>query len=90
MGWSLKQVIVAIVLFLAVAGCTTIAPPVEPTTPTHRTKSVGTTTAPKVVKHKNVSAKKLLTPVKKETAPVIAPLGGGGAGGSGGGGGGWG
>ncbi|MBZ9934441.1 hypothetical protein LB570_30695, partial [Mesorhizobium sp. BR1-1-5] len=73
MGWSLKQVIVAIVLFLTVAGCTTIAPPVEPTTTKHRTKSVRTTTAPKVVKHKNVTAKKLLTPVKKETAPVIAP-----------------
>ncbi|TPJ13660.1 hypothetical protein FJW04_18695 [Mesorhizobium sp. B2-7-3] len=86
MGWSLKQVIVATVLSLTVVGCTTVAPPVEPTTTKHRAKSVRTMTAPKVVKHKNVTAKKLPTPVKKETAPVIAPLGGG----SGGGGGGWG
>lgn len=94
MGWALEQVIVATVLSLTVAGCTTIAPPLEPTTTKHRTNSVRTTTAPKVVKQKNVTAKKLLMPVKTQTTPVIAPLGGGGAGGSGGsgggGGGGWG
>lgn len=84
MGWALKQVVVATVLSLTVAGCTTIAPPVEPTTTKHP-KSVPTTTAPKVVKQKNVTAKKLLTPVKNETTPVIAPLGGSGGGGGGGG-----
>jgi hypothetical protein len=49
---------------------------------------VRTTTAPKVVKRKKVTAKKLIKPVQTETAPVVSPpLGGGG---NAGGGGGWG
>ncbi|MEW6629387.1 MAG: hypothetical protein AB1440_00810 [Pseudomonadota bacterium] len=54
----------------------------------HRTKHVGTTATPKVLRHKKVTAKKVIKPAKNETAPVIAPLGGGGGSG-GGGGGGW-
>ena len=86
-GWASKQAIVATILSgaLTVSGCTTIMPQPEPT-PQHRTKVVRTTTTPKVVKQKKVTAKKLIKPVSNETAPVIAPLGGGG----GGGGGGWG
>jgi hypothetical protein len=90
-GWASKQAIIATILsgVVAVAGCTTVMPKVEPSPPTkHRTKVVRTTTAPKVVKRKKVTAKKLVKPVQDETAPVITPLGGGGAGG--GGGGGWG
>ncbi|GLQ77537.1 hypothetical protein GCM10007881_10530 [Mesorhizobium huakuii] len=89
MGWALKQAIVVSILSgaLAVAGCTTVTPRVEPTpTARHKTKVVRTTTAPKVVSRKKVTAKKLIKPVQDETPAVIAPLGGG----SGGGGGGWG
>lgn len=70
-----------------------MTPKVEPAPAAkHRTKVVRTTTAPKVVERKKVTAKKLIKPVQTETAPVIAPVGGGGgSGGSGGGGGGgWG
>lgn len=84
----------------AVLGCTTVTPRVEPTpTARHKTKVVRTTTAPKVVNRKKVTAKKLIKPVQDETPPVIAPLGGGNGGsgsggsgseGSGGGSGGWG
>ncbi|MDX8463353.1 hypothetical protein [Mesorhizobium humile] len=42
------------------------------------------TTTPKVIKQKKVTAKKLIKPVKTETTPVIAPLGGSGGGGGGG------
>ena len=100
MGWASKHAIVATILSgaLAVAGCTTVTPKVEPVaTAKHRTKVVRTTTAPKVVQRKKVTAKKLIKPVQTETAPVIAPLGGGGGSGGtgsggtgGGGGGGWG
>lgn len=89
MGWASKQAITATILsgVLAVAGCTTVMPKVEPTpTAKHRTKVVRTTTAPKVVKRKKVTAKKLVQPVQNQTTPVIAPLGGGGNGGGGGGG----
>lgn len=97
-AWSSKHAIVATILSgaLAVAGCTTVTPRFEPApTAKHRTKVVRTTTAPKVVKRKKVTAKKLIKPVQTETAPVIAPLGGGGGSGGnggsgGGGGGGWG
>ncbi|MDX8523729.1 hypothetical protein RFM68_04340 [Mesorhizobium sp. MSK_1335] len=95
MGWVSKQAIVATILSgaLAVAGCTTATPEVEPTpTAKHRTKVVRTTTAPKIVKQKKVTAKKLIKPIQNETAPVIAPLGGSGGsggGGSAGGNGGW-
>jgi hypothetical protein len=66
-----------------------VTPKTEPPpTEKHRTKAVRTTTAPKVVERKKVTAKKLIKPVQTETAPVIAPIGGGGSGGSGGGGGG--
>ena len=87
MGRALKQVVIATFLSFAVAGCTTVAPRLEPAPTTkHRIKHVRTTTAPKVVKRKKVTAKKLVVPVKTETAPVIAPLGGSGSGGGGGGG----
>ena len=90
----MKQAIISTLLSLAVAGCTTVLPRVEPaptTTTKYRPKVVRTTTAPKVTKQKKVSIKKPVKPVEDETKPVIAPLGGGGgAGGSGGGGGGWG
>lgn len=96
-GWASKHAIVATILSgaLAVAGCTTVMPRVEPAPAAkHRTKVVRTTTAPKVVKRKKVTAKKLIKPVQTETAPLIAPLGGsggsGGGGSGGGGGGGWG
>lgn len=87
MGRALKQAIILTILSgaLAVAGCTTMTPKVEPT-PKHRTKVVRTTTAPSVVKQKKVTAKKLVKPVQTQTPPVIAPLGGGGSGGGGGGG----
>ena len=89
-GWASKRAIVATILSsaLAVAGCTTMTPRVEPApTAKHRTKVVRTTTAPKVVQRKKVTAKKLIKPVQQETAPVVTPtLGGSG----GGGGGGWG
>jgi len=93
-GRALKQAVIATFLSFAVAGCTTLAPSVEPAPTTkHRTKHVRTTATPKVVKQKKVTGKKLIKPVKNETAPVIAPLGGGngsGGGGNGGGGnGGW-
>lgn len=89
MGRALKQAVIATFLSFAVAGCTTQAPSVEPApTMKHRTKHVGTTATPKVLRHKKVTAKKVIKPAKNETAPVIAPLGGGGGSG-GGGGGGW-
>jgi hypothetical protein len=85
----LKQAVIATFLSLAVAGCTTVAPRIEPAPTTkHRTKHVRVTTTPQVVKQKKVTAKKPVKPVKNETAPVIAPLGGSGGSG-GGGGGGW-
>jgi threonine dehydratase len=90
-GWASKQAIIATILsgLLAVAGCTTMMPKVEPLPATkHKAKVVHTTTVPKVVKGKKVTAKKVIKPVQDETAPVITPLGGGGSGG--GGGGGWG
>ena len=88
MGRALKQAVIATFLSFAVAGCTTVTPRLEPAPITkHRTKHVRATTTPKVVKHKKVTAKKLVTPVANETKPVITPLGGsGGAGGGGGGG----
>lgn len=92
MGRALKQSIVASILScaLAVAGCTTMTPKVEPA-PTVKHKVVRTTTTPKVVKQKKVTGKKLIQPVQTETAPVVVPpLGGGSGGGGGGGGGGWG
>ncbi|CDX15243.1 conserved exported hypothetical protein [Mesorhizobium sp. ORS 3324] len=84
MGRALKLAIVASFLsgILAVAGCTTLMPKAEPA-PTTKQKVVRTTTAPKVVKQKKVTGKKLITPVQTETAPVVAPLGGGGGGGGG-------
>ena len=90
MGRALKQAVIATFLSFAVAGCTTLAPSVEPAPTTkHRTKHVRTTATPKVVKQKKVTAKKLIKPLQNETAPVVPPpLGGGGNGG--GGGGGWG
>lgn len=85
MGRALKQAVIATFLSFAVAGCTTVAPEVESAPPTkHRTKDVRVTTTPKVVKQKKVTAKKLIKPVKDETTPVIAPLGGSGGGGGGG------
>ena len=88
-GRALKQAIIATFLSFAVAGCTTVTPRLEPApTPKHRVKHVRTTTAPKVVKRKKVTAKKLIKPVADEVKPVITPLGGGGGAG-GGGGGGW-
>ncbi|MBZ9883771.1 hypothetical protein LB535_15565 [Mesorhizobium sp. CA10] len=86
-GRALKQAVIATFLSFAVAGCTTVAPTVEPApTAKYRTKVVRTTTEPKVkvVQQKKVTAKKLIKPVKNETAPVIAPLGGSGGGGGGG------
>ncbi|MDX8479749.1 hypothetical protein RFN28_14835 [Mesorhizobium sp. VK24D] len=62
-----------------------MAPKVEPA-PTVKHKVVRTTTTPKVVKQKKVTGKKLIQPVQTETAPVIAPLGGGNGGGNAGGG----
>jgi hypothetical protein len=83
-GRALKQAFIATFLSLTVAACTTIAPRVEPAPVTkHRTTQVRVTT-PKVVKQKKVTAKKLIKPVKNETTPVIAPLGGSGGGGGGG------
>lgn len=89
MGKVLKQAVIATLLSFAVAGCTTATPRLEPAPTTkHRTKHVRVTKAPKVVKHKKVTARKLVTPVQDEAKPVIKPLGGGGGAG-GGGGGGW-
>ncbi|TPI65677.1 hypothetical protein FJ420_14565 [Mesorhizobium sp. B3-1-3] len=86
-GRALKQAVIATFLSFAVAGCTTMAPSVEPAPTTkHRTKHVRVTTTPRVVKQKKVTAKKIVKPVKNETVPVIAPIGGGGNGGGGGGG----
>lgn len=93
MGWASKHAIVATILSgaLAVAGCTTVTPRVEPApTEKHRTKAVRTTTAPKVVERKKVTAKKLIKPVQTETAPVVTPPSIGGGNSGGGGGGGWG
>jgi hypothetical protein len=87
-GRALNQTVISTFLSLAIAGCTTVTPRVEPA-PKHRTKVVHTTTTPKVVRRKKATAKKLIKPVQTETAPVITPLGGGGGSG-GGGGGGWG
>jgi hypothetical protein len=88
-GRALKQAVIATFLSFAVAGCTTVPPRLEPASPTkHRTQHVRSTTAPKVVKRKKVTAKKLAEPVNNEAKPVIKPLGGGGGAG-GGGGGGW-
>ncbi|CDX60488.1 conserved exported hypothetical protein [Mesorhizobium plurifarium] len=90
-AWSSKHAIVVTILSgaLAVAGCTTVTPRFEPApTAKHRTKVVRTTTAPKVVKHKKVTAKKLIKPVQTETTPAVPPPAVGG--GNGGGGGGWG
>ncbi len=91
MGRAVKQALIATVLSGALAGltgCMSIAPKVEPTaTAKPRQKVVRTTTSPKIVKQKKVTAKRLVKPAE-ETAPVVVPpLGGGG---SGGGGGGWG
>jgi len=93
-GWALKQAIVATILSgaLAVAGCTTVTPRVEPTPTTkhqHRAKAVRTKTAPKIIKHKKVTATKLTEPAQTEAPPVVAPLGGGNGGGSSGGGSSW-
>ncbi|MBZ9708650.1 hypothetical protein LB543_18180 [Mesorhizobium sp. ESP7-2] len=88
MGRALKQAVIAAILSLAVVGCTTVTPRIEPAPATkHRTKQVRVTTAPNVVKQKKVTAKKLVKPVNDGPTPVIIqPLGGGGAGGGGGGG----
>jgi hypothetical protein len=84
-GGALKQAVIATFLSLLVAGCTTLVPSVEPAPTTqHRAKQVRVTTTPTVVKQKKATARKLIKPVKSETAPVIAPLGGGGGGGGGG------
>lgn len=93
-GWALKQAIVATVLSgaLAVAGCTTVTPTVEPTPATkhqHRARAVRTTTAPKTIKRKKVTATKLIKPAQNESPPVVTPLGGGSGGGSSGGGSSW-
>ncbi|AZO34467.1 hypothetical protein EJ072_08385 [Mesorhizobium sp. M2A.F.Ca.ET.046.03.2.1] len=72
-------------IFLAVAGCTTVAPRFEPApTAKQPTKQVRVTTTPTVVKQKKATARKPIKPVTSEPAPVIAPLGGGGGGGGGG------
>lgn len=85
MGRALKQAVIATILSLAVAGCTTVTPRLEPVPiAKHRTKHVRVTTTPTVVKQKKVTARKPIKPVKNETAPVIAPLGGSGGGGGGG------
>lgn len=89
-GRALKKAIIASILsgVLATTGCTTVPPKIEPApTAKHRTKVVRTTTAPKVIKRKKVTAKKPIEPVQNETPPVIAPLGGGGTGGGSAGGG---
>ncbi|WP_430691550.1 hypothetical protein [Mesorhizobium vachelliae] len=89
MGRALKQAVISTFLSFAVAGCTTVAPRVEPAPITkHRTKHVRVATTPKVVKQNKVTAKKVIKPVKNEPPPVIAPLGGSGGNG-GGGSGGW-
>ncbi len=93
-GRALKRTIVATILSgaLAVAGCTTVAPRVEPTPGTkhqHRAKAVRTTAAPNFIKHKKVTATKLIKPVQNEAPPVVTPLGGGSGGGSSGGGSSW-
>ncbi|RWL78824.1 MAG: hypothetical protein EOR67_24180 [Mesorhizobium sp.] len=83
-GRASKQAIIATILsgVLATTGCTTLTPKLEPAPTTkHRTKVVRTTTAPKVIKRKKVTAKKVIKPVQNETPPVIAPLGGGSSGG---------
>lgn len=84
-GRASKHAIVATILsgVLAVAGCTTVMPKVEPV-PTVKHKVVRTTTTPKVVKQKKVTANKLIKPVQTETAPVVTPTLGGGSGGGGG------
>ena len=92
MGRVVKQAIIATILCGALAGltgCMSMAPKVEPVaTAKPQLKVVRTTTAPKIVKLKKVTAKKVIKPVEEETTPVVVPpLGGGG---SGGGGGGWG
>ncbi|WP_292424606.1 hypothetical protein [Mesorhizobium sp.] len=97
----MKQAIVGITLstvLAALMGCTSLLPPKPEPAPVvakPQAKVVRTTTTPKVIKQKKVTAKKLIKPVQNETAPVITPLGGGGgaggsSGGSGGGGGNWG
>lgn len=104
MGRALKQIMIAAVLTgvaAAVAGCTSMAPRVEPTlTAKPKPKVVRTKTAPKIVKRKKITAKNLIKPATEapETPPPVIPAiggGGGGAGGSsggssGGGGGNWG
>ncbi|WP_244735214.1 hypothetical protein [Mesorhizobium sp. 113-3-9] len=89
MGRALKHAFIMTFLSsaLALAGCTTLMPKVEPAPASkHRTKTVRTTTAPKIIRQKKVTAKKLIKPVKNESVPVIAPLGGGSTGGNAGGG----
>jgi starvation-inducible outer membrane lipoprotein len=87
-GRALKQAVISTFLSFAVAGCTTVPPRLEPAPTTkHPTKHVRSTTAPKVIKRKKVTAKKLAEPVNNEAKPVIKPLGGGGS--AGGGSGGW-
>ncbi|RWM31616.1 MAG: hypothetical protein E5X74_16070 [Mesorhizobium sp.] len=86
-GRALKQAIVGTTLsavLAALMGCTSLMPPKPEPAPVAakpQAKVVRTTTAPKVVKRKKVTAQKLVKPV--QTAPVIAPLGGGGGGGGG-------
>ena len=93
-GRAVKQVLIATVLSGALAGltgCMSMAPKVEPTaTAKPRPKVVRMTTAPKIVKRKKITAKRLVKPAE-ETAPVVVPpLGGGGGSGGRSGGGGWG
>lgn len=102
MGRALKQVVIAAVLSgvaAAVAGCTSMAPKVEPTlTAKPKPKVVRTKTAPKIVKQKKVITRKLIKPATEnpeKPPPVIPAIGGGGgtggsSGGSSGGGGNWG
>ena len=87
MGTAVKQAIIAAILsgaLAGLAGCMSMPPKVEPAPPTTKygPKVVRTTTAPKIVKQKKVTAKKLVKPAE-ESAPVVVPPLGGGSGGGG-------
>lgn len=93
-GRTLKQAIIATVLsgfWVAVTGCTSMMPNVEPTPVATKPQPtvVRAATAPKIVKQKKVASKKVILPVEEEpeAPPPVIPAagGGGGAGGSGGG-----
>ncbi len=88
MGRALKHAFIMTFLStaLALAGCTTVTPRVEPTPISkHRPKLVRTTSTPKIGQQKKVTAKKVIKPVE-ESAPVVVPSLGGGTGGGGNGG----